>query len=264
MKNLPDDSYINFYERDGYEDNKITGLKCDYWPRDSSDELVVDEDVRDPDYVGSAYTLVDECANDTHDCDINASCEDTDAGFECHCNEGWTGDGKTCGVYCASGYDAVHPSQGDTGKFQDFAVGDGASLDMGNRGVSTIFVRANCAIITYEEEDFGGRSWIWAGGETDTIYWTWEMAAITDNIEWNDRTKSYKCDCQRMLKIKLKKSVLKCLILAAVDECADSELNECDDNAVCTDTAFQFNNGHDCACEHPFYGDGRTCHGNFK
>jgi len=103
-------------------------------------------------------------------------------------------------VYCASGYDAVHPSQGDTGRFQDFAVGEGSSLDMGTRGISTIFVKANCAIKTYEEENFGGRSWIWAGGETDTIYWTWEMAAITDNIEWNDRTKSYKCECQRMYK----------------------------------------------------------------
>ena len=200
MKDLPEDRYIHFWERDGYEANKITGLKCDYWPRDSSDELV-ETDVRAPDYVGTAYTLVDECSNDTHDCDINATCEDTDAGFECHCNEAWTGDGRTCEVYCASGYDAVHPSQGDTGKFQDFAVGEGSSLDMANRGVSTIFVRANCAIITYEEENFGGRSWIWAGGESDTIYWTWEMAAITDNIEWNDRTKSYKCECHGMLEL---------------------------------------------------------------
>ena len=38
----------------------------------------------------------DECENGLHDCDINASCTNTDGSFECTCNEGFLGDGKTC------------------------------------------------------------------------------------------------------------------------------------------------------------------------
>jgi len=54
---------------------------------------------------------------------------------------------------------------------------------------------------------------------------------------------------------------LKSVILAAVDECADSELNECDENATCIDTYFKFNNGHDCSCNEGYAGSGRTCTG---
>ena len=32
----------------------------------------------------------------THDCDENAECTNTDGGFTCSCNEGFTADGKTC------------------------------------------------------------------------------------------------------------------------------------------------------------------------
>ena len=39
---------------------------------------------------------VNECADNTHDCDVNASCDDTADGFTCSCNTGFTGDGETC------------------------------------------------------------------------------------------------------------------------------------------------------------------------
>ena len=38
----------------------------------------------------------DECALGTHNCDANAACQDTAAGFTCTCNDGFTGDGTTC------------------------------------------------------------------------------------------------------------------------------------------------------------------------
>jgi len=176
-------------------------LKCNYWPRDSStDELL--SPVREPDYVQSAYALVDECTDGTHDCDENATCNDTDLSFECSCKDGWTGDGKTCAVECARVYDDSHPSLGSTGQFAVLAVGDAASLPTNVDGrVSTIFVKAECFIRTYEDANFEGQFWIWWAGADDEIFKTWEMAAVTDNVEWNDRTKSYKCECNRKFKL---------------------------------------------------------------
>ena len=44
---------------------------------------------------------VDECSTNTHNCDTNADCTNTDVSFTCACQYGWTGDGKTCtGTYC--------------------------------------------------------------------------------------------------------------------------------------------------------------------
>ena len=43
------------------------------------------------------YTDVDECAADSHDCHVLATCTDTQESFICACNLGYTGDGKsTC------------------------------------------------------------------------------------------------------------------------------------------------------------------------
>ena len=39
---------------------------------------------------------VDECTTDTHNCDVNAVCTDTDGSFTCACNSGYSGDGTTC------------------------------------------------------------------------------------------------------------------------------------------------------------------------
>ena len=41
-------------------------------------------------------TDVDECTAETDDCDDNAECTNNDGSFSCSCNNGWTGDGKTC------------------------------------------------------------------------------------------------------------------------------------------------------------------------
>ena len=39
---------------------------------------------------------VDECENETHNCDQNATCTDTDGSFNCTCNDGYVGDGVNC------------------------------------------------------------------------------------------------------------------------------------------------------------------------
>ena len=41
-------------------------------------------------------TPINECVRGTADCDPNASCIDTETAFECRCNYGFTGNGKSC------------------------------------------------------------------------------------------------------------------------------------------------------------------------
>ena len=39
---------------------------------------------------------VNECADNTHDCDANASCTDTIGSYTCECDAGYSGDGLNC------------------------------------------------------------------------------------------------------------------------------------------------------------------------
>ena len=39
---------------------------------------------------------LDECADGSDNCDVNAECTNMLGGFECACNIGFTGDGTTC------------------------------------------------------------------------------------------------------------------------------------------------------------------------
>ena len=41
-------------------------------------------------------TEIDECAEELHNCDSNATCSNTIGSFECECLPGFTGDGVTC------------------------------------------------------------------------------------------------------------------------------------------------------------------------
>ena len=37
---------------------------------------------------------VEECRLGLHDCHLNATCQNTFDGYECHCNQGFVGDGR--------------------------------------------------------------------------------------------------------------------------------------------------------------------------
>ena len=39
---------------------------------------------------------IDECERETHNCDLNALCNDTFGSFMCTCNSGYAGNGITC------------------------------------------------------------------------------------------------------------------------------------------------------------------------
>ena len=38
----------------------------------------------------------DECSLNTHNCDANAACTNTEGSFTCACNTGYTGNGTSC------------------------------------------------------------------------------------------------------------------------------------------------------------------------
>jgi hypothetical protein len=64
---------------------------------------------------------IDECAEGTAGCDVNASCTNDAGGFECECNPGWDGNGFACSgtagygesceeaIECASGLCILAP-----------------------------------------------------------------------------------------------------------------------------------------------------------
>ena len=41
---------------------------------------------------------IDECSAG-HKCDVNAVCNNTKGSYDCNCNEGYYGDGKSCTGY---------------------------------------------------------------------------------------------------------------------------------------------------------------------
>ena len=47
---------------------------------------------------------VDECSTGNNSCHVNASCTNTDGGYECDCISGFSGDGFNCSSkFCAIG-----------------------------------------------------------------------------------------------------------------------------------------------------------------
>src|SRR5690606_9691938 len=52
------------------------------------------------DPTSQACVDIDECDLGTHDCDEHATCTNTEGSFECTCETGYSGDGKTCTSQC--------------------------------------------------------------------------------------------------------------------------------------------------------------------
>ena len=47
--------------------------------------------------IGYYFVLdINECTNTTHDCDVNARCNNTIGSYTCECNQGFNGTGTNC------------------------------------------------------------------------------------------------------------------------------------------------------------------------
>ena len=56
------------------------------------------------------------------------------------------------------------------------------------------------------------------------------------------------------------KSIVFTLIIIDIDECVSAETNECDPNALCTNT----DGSYICRCLSGYQGDGRNCTGKYS
>ena len=46
------------------------------------------------------FTDNDECSDGTHTCSANATCDNTDGGYNCSCDSGYEGNGFNCTSKC--------------------------------------------------------------------------------------------------------------------------------------------------------------------
>ena len=83
-------------ETDDTDNNGVSDADEDFDGDGSSniDEINAGSDPADP----SSVPDINECANGTVSCGINASCVNTPASFMCECDPGFFGDGQTCAI----------------------------------------------------------------------------------------------------------------------------------------------------------------------
>lgn len=162
---------------------------------------------------------VDECSAGTADCDSNASCVDTAEGFECTCDAGFEGDGRTCDDLdeCAEGTDdcGVDATCENTPGSFDCACGPGFEGD--GRTCSDL---DECAQGTDDCDD---------AATCENTVGAFECACGA-GFEGDGRT----CD--------------------DLDECALGT-DDCGPDATCDNAPGSF----ECTCNQGFEGDGRSC-----
>lgn len=101
---------------------------------------------------------VNECEEGTHDCDANAQCTNTQGSYTCACNDGYSGDGKSCTDKdeCATGTHNCNKNAACTNTAGSFACtcnegysGDGVTC---TEGCPT----AECPVCDYRENANAG------------------------------------------------------------------------------------------------------------
>ena len=165
---------------------------------------------------------VNECTENTHGCDANASCSNTTDGHTCACNAGFSGDGASCtnDNECADNTDDcdVNASCTDTEGSYNCDCNEGYS------GTGTTCSNDDeCADNTHDCD---------------------ANASCTDTIG------SHTCKCDAGYS----GDGFNC---SNENECTDNTDN-CDANASCTDTEGSFT----CSCNDGYSGDGISCNGN--
>ncbi len=105
---------------------------------------------------------VNECAAGTHDCGVNATCNETVEGFTCTCNSGYTGNGDECHALAACG---ATPSLCDANAS---CLGGGTYCDCANGyvGDGTTCTRARLTFVTNSTGTGNLSTWALAGGQT--------------------------------------------------------------------------------------------------
>ncbi|CAI8054869.1 Fibrillin-1, partial [Geodia barretti] len=185
---------------------------------------------------------INECDEDTDTCDGNATCSDTEGGYECECNIGYSGDGFSCsninecfnGSVCdenAECYDTAGSYECTC--FSGY-TGDGYTCqDIDECLADPCDENAPCS------NNNGSFSYINECDEdTDTC---------DGNATCSDTEGGYDCECN----VGYSGDGFSC---SNINEC-DVDTDMCDSNATCSDTE----GGYDCKCNVGYSGDGFSC-----
>ncbi|MCB9786920.1 MAG: DUF1929 domain-containing protein [Deltaproteobacteria bacterium] len=201
-------------------------------------------------YSGPTCQDVDECGDQTDDCDANAACANTDGAYECTCNDGFHGDGQSCEAcaplsHCQGGLTCTGPDDSQCG---ECAAGYAAPLcediDECDAVPGPCDPSATC---TNDDGGFACACPAGAFGDGFTCEPCGAVEHCTGQVTCTDASDAACDDCAEGY------GGADCQDL---DECADGT-DTCAPDAVCSNT----DGGYDCACLPGFYGDGQSCQG---
>ena len=176
---------------------------------------------------GLACREIDECRSASlNDCNEEATCTNTAGGYDCNCNPGLVGDGRTCMDSCAVALVEVCDLNAICIKPEGEAV---CQCPSGFRDVSDpeAPVGSTC------EVDMG------------CMLLMCDPLASCDSSQGNPT-----CECPAGYS-DVNGDGSQCV---DIDECADTTLNTCTDNSTCMNTG----GGFTCPCNGGYTGDGKT------
>uniref|UniRef100_A0A0G4FCL5 EGF-like domain-containing protein n=1 Tax=Chromera velia CCMP2878 TaxID=1169474 RepID=A0A0G4FCL5_9ALVE len=204
--------------------------------------------------------LPDKCANQTHNCNVNATCNDTVISFICTCNRGFEGDGVACAdaEECATSIHDCHSNATCNNTFGSFVcscndgwIGDGVSCSNVNEcsnGTHNCHGNATCAdnIGSFVCSCNDG----WTGdGVTCTNEDECSLSShdCNQNATCSDNIGSFMCSCNDGW-------IGDGVSCSNVNECSNGTHN-CHGNATCADNIGSFV----CSCNDGWTGDGVSC-----
>ncbi|PIK34387.1 putative fibrillin-1 [Apostichopus japonicus] len=207
---------------------------------------------------------INECSGDP--CSVRATCSNSEGSYQCQCTNGFQGDGFSCTDINECNLELDNCSQLCTNMIPGFRCECDNSFYLAEDGISCIAenecisgkwcVNGAC----FRNADSGEENCRCYNGFTlsSTNTSVCEDVNECDNGHQCDKdqgvciniTPGYTCDCSDGYE--LDEDQRSCI---DIDECSSSLLNNCSDNAECSNTAGSYS----CACLTGFNGDGQSC-----